>query len=544
MMYELWEIKNGTQKLIDQERDAETARTRAIEESNLRGTVIVVMRQGFGEPLSYAYQGQLCYGIDVIRRMTIPPLIAVKPVVEAPTSPSDLVIHRPTEPAPRRRKGPQETKARKDTREFKVFPTTIININEAQGIVEEVINTYGIVDDGSDRVWYGSASKTLAENFGRIRVLNSHNNRNVLDVVGKPVMMRELTRDELPPQILQKWPEATGGLYAKTQYLIDTPEGLGVFKRIVSGAVAEYSIGFDTIISDMERVVDPQTQKQRTIRNIREIRLWEYSPVVWGMNPGTGVVSIKSTPSEQKPYAVFPMHDEFCVFKIDDNGERMGDSLGCHATESEAQNQVEALYASEADGQQAKEMSPEGPIMRFGDMLVGRLFDTAECILNMWLIEGWLEVEEQSELKALCSKHIRAILEEMPADQALRDMTPPMGLMGSNGADEIKVGRVLSERNYNAIKQAHELLTNVMQSAGLNDESDTSAEDSAKSRQHHPEAHDGPPGSTDAPTSPGAGPQENETPATTQADLLKMIEQRLAEVEALDHECEGKSREV
>ena len=95
-----------------------------------------------------------------------------------------------------------------------------------------------------------------------------------------------------------------------------------------------------------------------------------------------------------------------------------------------------------------------------------------------------------------------------------------------------KAGRVLNERNFQAITQAAELLNNVLKSAGLVD--GDAAEDADKSRQDSEDdnATDGPSVSTNAPTPStegGAGPQDDDTPATKQADLLKQLEERLAE---------------
>lgn len=47
------------------------------------------------------------------------------------------------------------------------------------------------------------------------------------------------------------------------------------------------------------------------------------------------------------PWDVFKQDDEFCVFRVNEDGERMGDDLGCHESEEEAQAQVRALYANE-----------------------------------------------------------------------------------------------------------------------------------------------------------------------------------------------------
>lgn len=50
------------------------------------------------------------------------------------------------------------------------------------------------------------------------------------------------------------------------------------------------------------------------------------------------------------PWATFEQGDEFCVYKVGADEERTGETLGCHPTRAEAQEQVSALYASEKAG--------------------------------------------------------------------------------------------------------------------------------------------------------------------------------------------------
>jgi hypothetical protein len=51
----------------------------------------------------------------------------------------------------------------------------------------------------------------------------------------------------------------------------------------------------------------------------------------------------------QMPYKSFPVEDQYCVYKLDANDNRTGESLGCHPTKEKADAQVAALYAAEGD---------------------------------------------------------------------------------------------------------------------------------------------------------------------------------------------------
>ena len=180
--------------------------------------------------------------------------------------------------------------------ETKQQDAILLDVSPAEGIVEAVVSVFGVLDDGGDLIVPGAYAKTITERGRRIRVLDHHNSGSVRDVIGVPLAMRELSREELPASILSQWPEATGGLWTKTQYLLNTAEGAGAFARIASGAVSEYSIGFQSLQVAYQ---DIQWRGQVVpARLLKEIKLWEYSPVVWGMNPATATLHVKQASAE------------------------------------------------------------------------------------------------------------------------------------------------------------------------------------------------------------------------------------------------------
>jgi len=180
--------------------------------------------------------------------------------------------------------------------EYKSFKFEPLATDAALGIVEHLISVYGVLDLGGDICHPGCFAKTLAERKDQIRVLDSHQRRTTANVIGIPLELKEIGRGGLPADVLEKYPEATGGLLAKTQFLMDTPEGKGAFARIVAGAVTEFSFSYDTLDSDYSEA------KGRRVRNLRTLRLWEYGPVIFGMNPATAVINAKDLGgSEAKP---------------------------------------------------------------------------------------------------------------------------------------------------------------------------------------------------------------------------------------------------
>jgi HK97 family phage prohead protease len=175
--------------------------------------------------------------------------------------------------------------------EYKRSPVFVTKIDEAQGIVEAIVSVTGICDHGDDIIQSGAYAKTIVERGRKVRVLDAHNSWSIFDVIGKVMALREIGRDELPPEVLEQFPEATGGLWTQTQYLLDTPEGKGAFVRISTKAIDEYSIGYNAMQYEIRKM--PTAQGEKTVRLIKEVKLWEYSAVLWGMNPATATVGAK-----------------------------------------------------------------------------------------------------------------------------------------------------------------------------------------------------------------------------------------------------------
>jgi HK97 family phage prohead protease len=185
-------------------------------------------------------------------------------------------------------------------KEYKTIPFVGFKIvDEDKGIVEHLVSIFGNEDLGGDVVHSGAFTKTLQERGDRIRVLDSHQRYSILNVLGKPLSLKEIPRDKLPAEVLEKYPEATGGLWAQTQFLLNTPEGNGAFLRIKAEAVDEFSFGYDTLDEDFT-----DDEKGHQVRNLRTLRLWEYSPVIFGMNPATTVTGVKSEDDAAAPVSM------------------------------------------------------------------------------------------------------------------------------------------------------------------------------------------------------------------------------------------------
>ncbi len=151
--------------------------------------------------------------------------------------------------------------------EYKAAPAEFKADLKVPGGYEGYFSISGNVDDGLDIIEQGSFAKTLQERARRIKVFMAHDWSKLLGP---------------PPDVIH---EDSRGLYAKGRLTLGSFWGKEAWELMADGALTEGSIGFETIKCDWQ---------SNGIRIIKELRLFEISPVPLGMNPLTDVQAIKS----------------------------------------------------------------------------------------------------------------------------------------------------------------------------------------------------------------------------------------------------------
>lgn len=197
----------------------------------------------------------------------------------------------------------QTSPAALDTNEklIKSFPAFITETKEEGdvGYVTAFVAVMGNIDHHMEVIVNGAFKKTIAERWQKIRVLDNHNFWSASDAIAKITEISEVTsRDRLPVELRETYPDATGGLLVTFRFMIDnvTDKSYQIFKRIKNGFIDEYSIGFNIIKSDWRTV---QTDKgEMEVRFITEIKLFEVSPVIFAANDATMTVVAKNEDSQ------------------------------------------------------------------------------------------------------------------------------------------------------------------------------------------------------------------------------------------------------
>lgn len=174
------------------------------------------------------------------------------------------------------------------SREFKQHRYFDIKAKSTGRTRTGICSVFGHVDDWGDRVQPGAFSKTISEGRNRVKHLWNH------DFSQPPIAsikeIKEIGRNELPQEVLDYAPDATGGLLVTREYYEDSFSDR-IFKAISAGDITEMSFGFDVIRHEM--TVEGEGDQKRQIRELKEMSLYDTSDVLWGMNNAT--VAMKSS---------------------------------------------------------------------------------------------------------------------------------------------------------------------------------------------------------------------------------------------------------
>lgn len=156
-----------------------------------------------------------------------------------------------------------------------------INIDEAKGVVEAFVAGIGNKDSVNDICLPGCFTNSLARR--KPRVVWGHDWNSP---IGKVLEIYEVGPND--PRLPTKMKKAgIGGLYVKVQFNLKAEKGKEAFANVsFFGLEQEWSIGYKTL----DAVFDPV----QNANLLKEVELYEVSPVLHGANQLTGTISIKA----------------------------------------------------------------------------------------------------------------------------------------------------------------------------------------------------------------------------------------------------------
>jgi HK97 family phage prohead protease len=164
--------------------------------------------------------------------------------------------------------------------QFKARSGAQVTVDKAEGIVECFVAGIGNKDSVGDIVLPGAFTESLKRRKPRVVWGHSWN-----EPIGKVLEIYEVPNSD--PRLPQKMKSAgIGGLFAKVQFNLGAEKGREAFANVAFfGEEQEWSIGYKTL----QATFDPIQQANM----LKEVELYEVSPVLHGANQLTGTISVK-----------------------------------------------------------------------------------------------------------------------------------------------------------------------------------------------------------------------------------------------------------
>lgn len=289
----------------------------------------------------------------------------------------------------------------------------LLGSDDQTGVVEAIVSVTGVVDHDNDIIEPGSYAKTLknrrpkgifSHDWGRWVARTEH----IEELMPGDPRLPAATKDGAP------WPEAAGGLYVKARFNLATDEGRNGYHNVkffAETGECEWSVGY--------RVPAGKSSKDKAgTRRIKEMDLFEYSPVLFGANSMSSTLAVKSRqPVEPEPDAFVAETDaEWQALQADadaipeeDLPDPPADELGGDVDEDDE---------ADADGQEEDPAPEQGEADETPAEDVGEEKMTHES-LNRSPKKNW--VEKAGQLPAYIQHIAKDIHEEkgVPLEKAI-----------------------------------------------------------------------------------------------------------------------------
>lgn len=234
----------------------------------------------------------------------------------------------------------------------------LLGADDTTGVVEAIVSVTGVIDHDNDVIEPGSYAKTLksrrpkgifVHDWGRWVARTEH----IEELLPGDPRLPSQTKDGKP------WPGEAGGLYVKARFNLGTREGKDAYENVKffsETGECEWSVGY--------RVPPGKSAKDKTgVRRIKEIDLFEYSPVLFGANSLSGTLAVKSldgparSPEDPDPF-VDGEDDEQVVAELDAAANDVADD---DIPQPPADDQDETADGEQGDDEEADADPQEDP---------------------------------------------------------------------------------------------------------------------------------------------------------------------------------------
>lgn len=176
-------------------------------------------------------------------------------------------------------------------REYKAIISTNIKAESNGRVRTGIAAVFGNVDAAKDRTMPGSFLRTINNNGRRVKHLWNHDSSKL--PIAKIIELREVGKNELPDDVLEHAPDATGGLLVKREYFKNSVDAEHTLEAIDAGVINEMSFAYDVVRSQKAQYKNADGEEME-VRELLELALYDTSDVNWGCNSATVAIGAKN----------------------------------------------------------------------------------------------------------------------------------------------------------------------------------------------------------------------------------------------------------
>lgn len=351
--------------------------------------------------------------------------------------------------------------------EKKIIPFELSKADGDGRIIEGHAAVFGNVDLGGDLIHPGAFKKTLAERGNKVKLLWQHDPR---EPIGKILFLQEDDK----------------GLFVRAR-ISETQKGNDALALMRDKAIEELSFGYDAVKGGTDYTKGDEGD---TIRNLREIKLYEVSPVTFPMNEDAQIIAVKAVDVTENTIRVRVRNpgdfdeDSFRTITIGKESEGIQAVIGKLKGEDSTTIQT-YIFDKEKWGkdeavswvEEHKKSTDYSEIVRQVEGAFNNFYNPPNDPWKYW-------VRSVLDDKVIISSNDGLFAVAYTIDDSGKIMFAPMGewlpgkleFVGDQNVsspkegdppDEIKEGRVLAGRNVERITRALTTLIETLQDAGL-----------------------------------------------------------------------------
>jgi HK97 family phage prohead protease len=150
-----------------------------------------------------------------------------------------------------------------------------LTTDEAEGKVEAVFSVFNVVDSDNDIVAPGAVKSGFGDKG--VAMVWGHDWK---DVIGRGVIEQDNEKAVF-----------------KGQFIMDTERGRDAFNTVKAmGDLQQWSFGFEVLDSD-KKMITKNDGTEHEVRELKELKVWEVSPVLVGANQNTYTMAVKNDKS-------------------------------------------------------------------------------------------------------------------------------------------------------------------------------------------------------------------------------------------------------